>query len=81
LASKKNVRFCPLGRAFHIRGITLNNPNERDPRHKGIHFFQKDLLAGLLGYDCEAAIGKNSLFNASIFSSHRLKRPDFSDFR
>jgi hypothetical protein len=46
------------------RGETLNNPKERGPRNNGIHLFQQNPLAGLLGYDIEAAIGKRGLFHA-----------------
>jgi hypothetical protein len=52
----------------------------RGPRHHGVHLFQKDPLAGLLGCDFEAAIGKGNLFHASILSSHGLERPSFADF-
>jgi len=62
------------------RGTTLNNQNERGPRHNGINLFQKDPLEGLLGCDIEAAIGKGSLFHASILSPHRLERPGLADF-
>ena len=62
------------------RGITLNNPNERGPRNHGVHLLEKDPLAGPLGCDFEAAIGKGSLFHASILSSHGLERPSFADF-
>jgi len=75
-------RFNGKRRSARLRhwGITLNNPNERGPRHNGIHLFEKDPLAGLLGCDFEAAIGEGSLFHASILSSHGLERPGFAEF-
>jgi hypothetical protein len=75
-------RFDGKRRSTRLRhwGITLNNPNERGPRHHGVHLFQKDSLAGLLGRDFEAAIGEGWLFHASILSSHGLERPDFAGF-
>jgi hypothetical protein len=45
-----------------------------------MHLFRKDPLAGLLGYNLEAAIGKNSLFHASISSSHSLERQGYATF-
>jgi hypothetical protein len=49
-------------------------------RLQGVNLFQKDSLAGLLGCDFEAAIGKGSMFHASILSSHGPERPGFADF-
>jgi len=57
---------------FRDRSITRINPGPIGPRYHGMHFLHKDPLAGLLGCDCEAAVGDGSLFRVPIESAYGL---------
>jgi hypothetical protein len=61
-------------------GQTLNHSNKPRPRDDAINLFQKNSLARFLGGKLETIVGKGSLFQPLIFSSHSLERPGFAGF-